>query len=249
MKKISLILLLAAGLFSCKKETAQPLATAEFSFNQDLEKPPFVLGMKIPLTNNATNAVSYLWDLGYGKTSTEKAPKFDAEKAGTYTVSLTVTNADGKTATSKKSVKVLQPLANKVTLLTLSLDHLNMAKADVWLEIVEADKNKFFPLPDGSTPGTLIFKSAVLKDLTNGSKNIQIPVTAPIEFNWSTVSSSKQLNYLYSLYTYKNNEKTLIYNTSKPYGSTSYWANIKNNDFEIGVSLIYNSVVITGYLN
>ncbi|WP_316838379.1 PKD domain-containing protein [Pedobacter gandavensis] len=249
MKKLPLILLLSAGLFSCKKEIAQPLPTAEFSFNKDLEQHPFPLGISIPLTNNATNAVSYLWDLGYGKTSTEKEPKFEAEKPGTYTVSLSVKNADGKIATSKKEVKVLQLLSGKITLERLNLDHINMDKADVWLEISEINNRTYTTLPDGTIPGKLIFKSPVLNDLTNNSKNIPIPLSEPLKFNWSTILVTKDLGYLYSLFSYKNNEKILIFSTRSSGGSTSYWGNIKTNSFEIGVDLLTSRLVINGYFN
>lgn len=249
MKKLGLILLLSTGLFSCKKEIVQPLPTAEFSFNKDLERPPFPLGITMPLTNNATNAVSYFWDLGYGRTSTEKEPKFEAEKPGTYTVSLTVKNADGKTATSKKEVKVLQLLSGKMTIERLNLDHLDMDKADVWLEISEINASAYGVIVDGSTPGNLIFKSAVLKDLTNNSKNIPIPISEPVKFNWSTIMIYKDIEYLFCLFTFKNKEKKLIFSNRSAGGSRSYWGNIKTNFFEIGVDLWTSRVVINGYFN
>lgn len=247
MKKISLILLLTAGLLSCKKEANQPLATADFSFNNGADEPPFLVGMDIPITNNSTNGVSYLWDLGNGKTSTDKEPIFSGEKAGTYNVSLTVKNADGKTTTSTKKVQVFQLVSNLVTLQRLSLKEINMTKADVWLEIIEINTKKDFRLPDGTFQGKLIFKSPVLKDLTNDSKNIHIPVAEPIEFNWSIALLKKDLSYVYCLYTYKNNEKVLIFDTKTSGGSLSYWGDMKTRSFVIGASMFFSGVQIDGY--
>lgn len=247
MKKISLILLLSAGLLSCKKEVAQPLSTAEFTFNGNADKPPFLVGMDIPITNNSTNAVSYLWDLGYGKTSTDKEPIFDSDKAGTFTVSLTAANADGKLTTSKQQVQVLQMASSTITLQRLSLDEINMDKADIWLEIMEINPNNAQIQPDGSYLGRLIFKSPILKNLTNNSKEISIPVAEPIEFNWGTAWSKKGLCYVYSLFTYKNNEKTLIFNTRSSGGSTSYRGDMKIRSFEIVASMLTSSVRIQGY--
>ena len=70
---IALIALLA----SCVK---QPEATFTAS------KTTPITGEEISFTNSSTDAVSYSWDFGDSKTSTEKNPKHTYDKFGTYTV-------------------------------------------------------------------------------------------------------------------------------------------------------------------
>ncbi|MDW8031638.1 MAG: PKD domain-containing protein [Candidatus Bipolaricaulota bacterium] len=51
--------------------------------------------------------VSYLWDFGDGKTSTEASPSYAYEKAGTYTVTLTVTDNEGATNSASVTITVI----------------------------------------------------------------------------------------------------------------------------------------------
>jgi PKD repeat protein len=59
---------------------------------------------KVKLKNLSANAVSYLWDFGNGVTSTEQEPNFAYERCGNYTISLTVTGADGAQKTLSKQI-------------------------------------------------------------------------------------------------------------------------------------------------
>ncbi len=51
--------------------------------------------------------VSYLWDFGDGRTSTETSPSYAYEKAGTYTVTLTVTDNEGATNSASVTIAVI----------------------------------------------------------------------------------------------------------------------------------------------
>ncbi|MGL4830370.1 MAG: PKD domain-containing protein, partial [Vibrio sp.] len=55
------------------------------------------------------NIVSYLWDFGNHETSTEAAPTWSYAKAGTYQVTLTVTDDKGATDTHHQTIKVEKP--------------------------------------------------------------------------------------------------------------------------------------------
>ncbi|MDR1172447.1 MAG: PKD domain-containing protein, partial [Bacteroidales bacterium] len=100
-------ILCAIAFFSCKDEekTAAPLPVAEFSYAADPSN-----SLNIRFTDQSENAESYSWNFGDQKgTSTEQNPSYAYASGGTYVVSLTVTNSDGKTNKKDKNVVVQQP--------------------------------------------------------------------------------------------------------------------------------------------
>ncbi|MFK8056762.1 MAG: PKD domain-containing protein [Saprospiraceae bacterium] len=80
-----------------------PLAVA--SFNSDVNM------LSVDFTSTSTNANTYSWDFGNGMTSSEVSPTVTYTTAGTYTVTLTVTNACGQDV-STQSVVVAEGLPN-----------------------------------------------------------------------------------------------------------------------------------------
>jgi PKD repeat protein len=62
----------------------------------------------ITLVNNTQNALSYQWDFGDGTTSTEATPNHTYSTDGTYTVTLTATNACGSTVATE-SISISTP--------------------------------------------------------------------------------------------------------------------------------------------
>jgi len=60
-------------------------------------------------------ALTYAWDFGDGTTSTVTAPTHTYAKAGTYTVKLTVTDAQNTKAISSSTVTVVAPVTPPVT--------------------------------------------------------------------------------------------------------------------------------------
>ncbi len=59
-------------------------------------------------TNSGTNLISYFWDFGDGSYSTAFSPSHIYTESGSYSMSLTVTNACNCTATYRRTVKIYE---------------------------------------------------------------------------------------------------------------------------------------------
>ncbi|RLD62704.1 MAG: hypothetical protein DRJ01_05595 [Bacteroidetes bacterium] len=112
-KWISSLLLMAVAIFaitlnSCKKDD-EPEPDPIASFQYEVSETNY---LEVTFTNYSTNATSYSWDFGdQTGTSTEKDPVYTYTAAGNYTVVLTATNADGKTANYSKAIEITDPNA------------------------------------------------------------------------------------------------------------------------------------------
>ncbi|MEV4709663.1 ThuA domain-containing protein [Actinoplanes sp. NPDC049316] len=62
--------------------------------------------LTMAFTGSRSGGVSYRWEFGDGGTSTEAHPRHAYARTGTYTAKLTVTYADGETATTQTTVTV-----------------------------------------------------------------------------------------------------------------------------------------------
>lgn len=109
MKKIILpLFVLCIALVSCSKDEAvQSTSNAIAKFN--VVNTNGVVNERSPLLleNNSTDAVSYLWDFGNGKISTEKTPSYTYPMCGNYHIKLTVTDSKGNVNTLEKDMPVL----------------------------------------------------------------------------------------------------------------------------------------------
>ncbi|NUQ25608.1 MAG: PKD domain-containing protein [Saprospiraceae bacterium] len=81
-------------------------ATFSLSTSQALE-----VGNALTLTPNVATYTSYAWNFGDGNTSQATSPVYSYSQAGQYSISLTVTDASGCTATSTitNAVQVFEP--------------------------------------------------------------------------------------------------------------------------------------------
>jgi arabinan endo-1,5-alpha-L-arabinosidase len=72
---------------------------ADFTFEQD--------AYRIIFTNTSRHARSYLWDFGDGNTSVQMSPSHIYSRLGSYSVSLTATNAEGTNAQKTADITML----------------------------------------------------------------------------------------------------------------------------------------------
>ena len=102
------VVLSTTFLSSCKKsETNDVTPSSDFvikNINAEVNE-----GASLVVVNNSQSCgdVTYKWDFGNGKTSTEKTPVISYGMHGEYNVTLTVTDSKGRVSTTTKPITVL----------------------------------------------------------------------------------------------------------------------------------------------
>lgn len=147
MKQVILCLLsgiLLAGS-GCSDVPADLPTVAVFTFDDD-NSDTFAMATydACPLSNQSEGDVSVYWDFGDGRSSTEREPVLSYETAGAYTVTLTITNADGEQSTTSKSIVIKDRVLKRVEVSNVYWDVVNTNAwptteevAEVWLQIQE----------------------------------------------------------------------------------------------------------------
>jgi PKD repeat protein len=92
--------------------TAPPPPVANFTFTPNAGAAPLL----VAFTNTSTNATSYLWDFGNGQTSTAASPSTTYAAAGTYSIRLTATSANGQTNVRTANITVTAPVVQTYTI-------------------------------------------------------------------------------------------------------------------------------------
>ncbi|OIO61221.1 MAG: hypothetical protein AUJ47_09790, partial [Candidatus Marinimicrobia bacterium CG1_02_48_14] len=85
-------------------EPAAPIAG--FTMDRSFGAPPLVIQFTDSSTGVDANVVGWSWDFGDGQTSTSQNPVHTFESEGTFTVRLTITDANGTTAYTTHTVEV-----------------------------------------------------------------------------------------------------------------------------------------------
>jgi PKD repeat protein len=87
--------------------TAPPGPVAAFTMNPPTGTAP----LAVTFTNTSTGSVAtWAWNLGNGTTSTLQTPPGQTYAAGTYTVTLTVTDSFGQSSTAQQTLTVTAPV-------------------------------------------------------------------------------------------------------------------------------------------
>ncbi len=92
----------ATMAYTLKEAVSNTAPNAQFTASVD--------GLSVTINNSSTDAdgdkLTYTWDFGDGETSSTEAPTHTYAQAGTYTIKLTVRDANGATATASQEVTV-----------------------------------------------------------------------------------------------------------------------------------------------
>lgn len=99
---ISVVILALFIASSCEKPKDEQKPKADFNYSPKNPK----VNQQIEFMSTSENAVSYAWNFGDDKTSTEQNPTHIFETEGSYNVTLKVTSDLGETASTTKTIVV-----------------------------------------------------------------------------------------------------------------------------------------------
>ena len=106
MKKFFYLLLILITFASCsKKDDPAPAPAPTACFSADKEQTADSQHNFL-FSNCSSNATSYEWNFGDGNTSTSSSPNHIYNQWGIFTVSLTVSNAEGATSSTTKTITI-----------------------------------------------------------------------------------------------------------------------------------------------
>ncbi len=201
--------------------------------------------LQVSFTDNSSNSpTSWSWDFGDGGTATTQNPSHTYNSAGTYTVSLTVTNSCGNdTETKVDYVTVTEPpVGDELHVGTLS------AQMNVFFRWSQAQATVQIVDQNGSA-----VSDATVNGTWSGDFSGSVTLTTDANGNASTTTSWKRGTSLVATFCVDNVSKTgYTYNASANVatcattdGSTSsaVAADIRIEDFEeeVGFKVIFNS--------
>ena len=161
----------------------------------------------ISFTNSSWNATSYSWDFGDGQTSTVAAPSHSYASKGTYTVTLTATNAYGQTSKTTQISIAAKPITNfsasPVNGLTVQFSDLSLEDPTSWSwDFGENEHTLQNPVHSYQQPGTynVTLTATNAMGSTPVTKSIPVTVSEPVrpEANFSyqpTESNKTQIEF------------------------------------------------------
>jgi PKD repeat protein len=138
-------------------------------------------------TNTSNNATSYSWNFGDGQTSTLANPTHTYNEDGTYTVTLSATNACGTVTTTQTVTIVTPPSAGFSSNVTTGCAPLTVQFSN---ESSENATSFAWQFP-GGTPATSTAENPTVTYSTAGSYTVTLTVT-----NSAGTNTSTQTNYI-----------------------------------------------------
>jgi len=215
----------ALGLTSCKKENNadnSPASQADFTLETNNPASPLSVATYDThyLSNKSTNAKSYKWDFGNGKTSTDSDAYVSYERSGNYKISLTVINSAGKSTVVSKQVTVLDRVLKQVIIKKFNwgISYGNwpsITKAKVWIEILRGDNNATYTYdPQTSYNAPMVYKSPVIDNVTPTSSPVVFTVPNKIIIDMPAFHTDpgyyKGIGYIFNVYAQEGGKTFLL---------------------------------------
>ena len=196
MKHIYLLLGIILSLYACRKETISP--QADFSFRNDTASVfKMATWDTCTLFDHSLNADSSYWNTGNDTIVKGRKIVLSYPKSGTYTVTLTTKNNNGRIDSVSKKVIVLDRVLKKVIIKSIYWDTIpnripnfnatwpTTSYADVYVLIqnMKVGNEVHFPGPGGLAPDLpVIYKSPVLPHqyCNQNPLSLEIPVPGKV---------------------------------------------------------------------
>jgi len=252
MKSIYYSLLIAAISFtSCKKDPVPPAPAASFSIDQDQSSAVTIIATKnYPLSIESDKGTSFTWDFGNGVITTKKDTTLSINKAGNYTVSLTVKNSTGQTTVVKKQVKVVSPILKNITIKTMDWIRSGEStfpkshKADIWIELTKREKGVKYPIfSNGVYDAPVMYKSPVFQNITPEHAPISFDIPEKLVLDEAAISAERLSVLLYA----KDATGTyLLYSRSFSGSNEIYNGSVSRNAFLWSPSFMLCQMDMTG---
>lgn len=160
---IGLILIFSTLLFSNCSSNEPEILSPQASFSYQVKQP-----LSVALTNTSTNATSYVWDFGDGKSSTEKNPIHRYDSKGVYKIKLTA-KASGLTDIFSSNVTIENP--TKIYISGFKVSKIPYQNQYYYIKVIDDDfftttwvKTKHFLLSNANLPYSYMLANPVLMD-------------------------------------------------------------------------------------
>ncbi len=148
--------------------TVQNIPSSNFNFTVDT--------LKVTFNNTSQGANTFLWNFGDGNTSTAQNPVHTYAQSGTYTVTLTATNACGSNTSTKTVTVVGPPLASFTASPTSGCGPLTVQFTSTSLGNPTSYAWQF----PGGTPDTSSAQNPTVIYNAPGNYNVTLTVTNPL---------------------------------------------------------------------
>jgi PKD repeat protein len=211
MKALLYVLpLLLLVLSSCKKDKT-PGYTAKANFavsalylGTNYQEAIIKVGThdQLYFSNESEYADSVLWDFGNGQTSNAYHAEYAYDRAGMYTITLTVFGHNGTHSRQIRKVQAMERIIKKVTLSNLYLNRFEpflngthtFTKADLWIEVKFDQKGApNVILPSGGFAIPIIYKSPAFANIDSsfhGTLSYDLPVSPKVVIDYPVRNGS-----------------------------------------------------------
>jgi PKD repeat protein len=256
-KNLFIVLLFIFSVSSCRKSSISVEPLASFSIDGD-SSGNFTTATYsgFTLMNKSVNAASYIWDVGDGRTSGDKDLAISYPKSGTYKVTLTAINTDGKKSVVSKTIKVLDRVLKQIVIPSLNfksaLGFFNATypsnTANVWVEIQQAAPGSWdYPiLSTGAFDVPVVFKSPVASNVNSNSVPIVLNIAEKFVIDFPTLVGTQPagMGYGFNLYA---QDATGTYLLTSSYGSgigNSAIGDMRHNTFTITTGFEGSEIIL-----